>query len=108
MPFAARDAIKDAVREAADIVEVIGEHVALRRSGARYMGLCPFHGEKTPSFSVNPQEQLFYCFGCGARGDVFSFVMQHEHVDFPEALKMLAARYHITLPDRQLSDAELL
>lgn len=106
MPFAARDAVKDAVREAADIVEVIGEHVALRRSGARYMGLCPFHGEKTPSFSVNPQEQLFYCFGCGARGDVFSFVMQHEHVDFPEALKMLAARYHITLPDRQLSDAE--
>lgn len=100
------DAVKNTVKEAADIVEVIGEHVALKRSGLRYTGLCPFHGEKTPSFSVNPQEQFYYCFGCGASGDVFSFLMQYLHVDFPEALKQLAKKYHVDLPERQLSGAD--
>ena len=102
----AQEAAKNAVREAADIVEIIGERVALKRAGARYLGLCPFHSEKTPSFAVNPQDQFFYCFGCGAKGDVFSFVMQYERVDFPEALKRLAERYQIVLPERDLSEAE--
>lgn len=101
-----QEAVKNTVKEAADIVEVIGEHVALKRNGLRYTGLCPFHGEKTPSFSVNPQGQFYYCFGCGASGDVFSFVMQYQHIDFPEALKQLAGRYHIELPERQMSEAE--
>lgn len=101
-----QEAIKDTVKAAADIVEVIGEHVALKKSGARYSGLCPFHGEKTPSFSVNPQGQFYYCFGCGAKGDVFSFVMQYLRIDFPEALRLLASKYHIPLPERQASEAE--
>ena len=101
-----QETVKNTVKEAADIVEVIGEHVALKRAGLRYTGLCPFHGEKTPSFSVNPQGQFYYCFGCGASGDVFSFVMQYHHIDFPEALKQLAGRYHIDLPERQMSAAE--
>jgi len=104
--FSAQEAAKATVKEAADIVEVIGEHVALKKTGTRYTGLCPFHGEKTPSFSVNPQGQFYYCFGCGASGDVFSFVMQFHHLDFPEALKQLAAKYRIELPERQLSEAE--
>ncbi len=101
-----QETVKNTVKEAADIVEVIGEHVALKRAGLRYTGLCPFHGEKTPSFSVNPQEQFYYCFGCGASGDVFSFLMEYHHIDFPEALKQLAGRYHIDLPERQMSAAE--
>ncbi|PIE57760.1 MAG: DNA primase [Desulfobulbus propionicus] len=101
-----REQVKNQVREAADIVEVIGACIDLRKVGNRYQGLCPFHNEKTPSFSVNPQEQFFYCFGCGASGDVFSFVMKHHHCDFPEALKMLAQRYHIELPERRMSDQE--
>ncbi len=104
--FSAQEAAKATVKEAADIVEVIGEHVALKKTGTRYTGLCPFHGEKTPSFSVNPQGQFYYCFGCGASGDVFSFVMQFHHFDFPEALKQLAAKYRIELSERQLSEAE--
>ena len=101
-----QETVKNAVKDAADIVEVIGEHVALKRAGLRYTGLCPFHGEKTPSFSVNPQEQFYYCFGCGASGDVFTFLMEYLHVDFPEALKQLAGRYQIDLPERQMSAAE--
>ena len=63
------------LKEQADIVEIIGEHVALQRSGTRFLGLCPFHGEKTPSFSVHAGQQFYYCFGCGESGDVFSFIM---------------------------------
>ncbi len=104
--LSSQEIVKNTVKEAADIVEVIGEHVALKKSGARYSGLCPFHGEKTPSFSVNPQGQFYYCFGCGAKGDVFSFVMQYHRIDFPEALRMLAGKYRIELPERQPSEAE--
>ncbi|MFP7753789.1 DNA primase [Thermodesulfobacteriota bacterium B35] len=101
-----RDEAKNRVREAADIVEVIGECVQLKRTGSRYTGLCPFHAEKTPSFSVNPQGQFFHCFGCGESGDVFSFVMKYHHMGFPEALETLARRYHIDLPRRRLSDRD--
>jgi DNA primase len=101
-----RDSIKNDVREAADIVEVINEFVTLKKTGSRFVGLCPFHGEKTPSFSVNPQKQFFYCFGCGESGDVFSFMMKYNHMTFPEALKALADKYQIKLPEKEMSQQE--
>lgn len=88
------------IKEQADIVQIIGEHVNLKRSGVRHLGLCPFHGEKTPSFSVHGGQQFFYCFGCGESGDVFSFMMKYHHLDFPAALKTLAQRFHIELPQK--------
>lgn len=93
------------VRERADIVEVIGTHVRLRRSGRNFMGLCPFHNEKTPSFSVNPERGFFHCFGCGAGGTVFNFIMKVEGLTFPEAIESLARRYGIRLPERAGGDA---
>ncbi|GBE52717.1 DNA primase [bacterium BMS3Bbin14] len=101
-----REEIKNRIREAADIVQVIGECVELKRSGARFTGRCPFHAEKTPSFSVNPQGRFFHCFGCGESGDVFSFVMKYYRLSFPEALKELARRCHIDLPESRLSEAD--
>ncbi|WP_417912619.1 DNA primase [Candidatus Electronema sp. TJ] len=97
---------RERVREAADIVQVIGEHVQLRRAGANYTGLCPFHGEKTPSFSVNPQRQHYKCFGCGESGDVFSFLMKHQNLSYVDALKELAKRHQISLPELKLNEAE--
>src|ERR1700745_3151262 len=75
-----------------DIVEVIGSYFPLKRAGTNFKALCPFHQEKTPSFIVSPQRQTFHCFGCGAGGTVFRFVMEYEHVDFPSAVRKLAAR----------------
>lgn len=86
------------VREQTDIVALIGESVALKRSGASFKGLCPFHPEKSPSFYVNPQNQFFKCFGCQAGGDVFTFVMRLEGIAFPEALRRLAERAGVELP----------
>lgn len=91
------------VKDAAQIVDVIGECVTLKRSGANLKGRCPFHAEKTPSFMVNPDRQSFHCFGCGEGGDVFSFMMQYHRMTFPEALKSLADRYHVILPEREYS-----
>lgn len=90
---------KEEVRQAADIVEVVGEHVKLKRSGSGYIGLCPFHNEKTPSFHVTPRLGIYKCFGCGAGGDVFQFVMQMDGVGFTEAIRTLAAKYNIDLPE---------
>jgi DNA primase len=87
------------IRERTDIVQLIGEYVVLKRAGASFKGLCPFHSEKTPSFHVNPQRQFFHCFGCQASGDVFKFVMQLEGKTFPEALRQLANRAGIELPE---------
>lgn len=89
-----------------DIVEVVGQYVRLKRqgSGARYVGLCPFHSEKTPSFGVHSVHQYYKCFGCDAAGDVFKFVQQIESLTFPETLKLLAERYGIPMPERQRSD----
>lgn len=101
-----RDEVKNRVRETADIVQVIGEYVELKKAGSRYTGLCPFHAEKTPSFSVNPQGQFFHCFGCGESGDVFTFLMKYSNLSFPEALKDLARRYQIDLPEPKLSEAD--
>jgi len=101
-----RDAVTAQIKEQADIVQIIGECVDLKRAGARYLGLCPFHGEKTPSFSVHPGHQFYKCFGCGESGDVFSFMMKYHNMDFPTALQTLARRYQIELPERQVSQAE--
>jgi DNA primase len=101
-----RDQIKQTIKDAADIVQVVGEHVELKRTGGRFTGRCPFHNEKTPSFSVNPQGQFYHCFGCGEHGDVFSFVMKYHHMEFPEALTVLARKFGVELPERQLSDSE--
>ncbi|MGA2577172.1 MAG: DNA primase [Bryobacteraceae bacterium] len=99
---------KDQLKSSVDIVKVIGEYVRLKKSGvSRYTGLCPFHSEKTPSFSVHVGHQFYKCFGCGASGDVLKFVMEFEHVSFPEALKQLAERNGIPMPKRaEYADAE--
>ncbi len=103
-----RDDITARIKEESDIVQVIGECVDLKKSGTRYLGLCPFHGEKTPSFSVHSGQQFFHCFGCGESGDVFTFVMKYYHLDFPDAVKTLANKYHIELPERRRSPQEQL
>ena len=103
-----RDDITARIKEEADIVQIIGECVELKRSGTRFLGLCPFHGEKTPSFSVHSGQQFFHCFGCGESGDVFSFIMKYHSLDFPEAVKTLANKYHIELPERRRSKDEEL
>lgn len=99
----------DKVREVAErssIVDVVSDYVSLKRSGANYMGLCPFHGEKTPSFTVNPARDIFHCFGCGAGGDVFSFVMKIDGLSFREAIIKLAQRAGVTIEERALTPAE--
>lgn len=88
------------VRARADIVEVVGAHVRLKRAGRNFVGLCPFHNEKTPSFSVNAERGFFHCFGCGVGGTVFDFVMRVDALTFPEALQSLAQRYGVALPER--------
>ena len=100
----------DRVRSASDIVDVIGASIPLKRAGANFQAICPFHKEKTPSFNVNPQKQIFYCFGCHKGGDVFAFVRDFEAVDFPEAVRRLAERARIPLdyekggPDQESRD----
>ena len=89
----------DELRDRADIVQVVSRYVQLNPKGGRYWGLCPFHGEKTPSFSVNPQRQMYYCFGCGAGGNVITFLMEYENQTFPEAVRTLAQRAGIALPE---------
>ena len=88
------------VREAADLVDVVGDHVRLKKRGRSWEGMCPFHEEKTPSFSVDPDKGLYYCFGCHQGGDVFKFVMQVDHLNFPEAVERLSRRYGVKLPPR--------
>ncbi len=100
---------EEKVREVAErisIVEVVSEYVQLRRSGGNFLGLCPFHGEKTPSFNVNPAREIFHCFGCGAGGNAFSFVMKMEGLSFPESVKLLARKTGIEIEERQLAPAE--
>jgi DNA primase len=87
----------DEVRAAADIVKIVGDYVKLRKAGANYMGLCPFHQEKTPSFAVHPTKQIFHCFGCGVGGDVFKFVMLIDSLSFPEALRRVAEKAGVRL-----------
>ncbi len=95
------DDFKDRVREATDIAAIIGQYVTLKKRGKNIVGLCPFHTEKTPSFTVHPDRQFFHCFGCGKGGDVFTFLMDHEGWSFPETLKYLAEKAGIPLPQRR-------
>jgi DNA primase len=88
----------DRVKQQADIVRVIGEYVRLKKTGQSFTGLCPFHSEKTPSFAVHPVKQIYHCFGCGAGGDVFKFVMEMEKSDFPEAVRTVAEKCGIAVP----------
>ena len=94
------------VRQHFDIVDVIGEHVRLKKSGRSYMGNCPFHNEKSPSFSVSQDKQLYHCFGCGASGNLFSFIMEKEGISFSEAVEQLANRANIPLPVEEMEDVE--
>ena len=94
------------IKDAANIVDVVGEFVTLRKAGANYKGLCPFHNEKTPSFIVSPSRGTCHCFGCGKGGNSISFIMEHEQMTYPEALRWLANKYHIEIHERELSDDE--
>src|SRR5579862_3251808 len=92
------------VKQQADIVRIIGDYVKLKKAGAQnFSGLCPFHGEKTPSFSVHATSQLFHCFGCGASGDVFSFIQKIDNITFPEAVRAVAQKLGIALPRASFS-----
>ncbi len=94
------------VRMRTDIVEVISEYVTLQRKGKNYWGLCPFHSEKTPSFTVTPEKQMFYCFGCNVGGNIFTFLMKKENWSFVESVKSLASRYGVSLPEKEQSPHE--
>src|SRR6185436_7290328 len=101
------DNFKESLKQQADIVRIVGDYVKLRKSGAQnFSGLCPFHDEKSPSFSVHATRQFFHCFGCGVSGDVFSFVQKIENVTFPEAVRSVATKLGIPLPKQQFSPQE--
>ncbi|MGH7894365.1 MAG: CHC2 zinc finger domain-containing protein, partial [Candidatus Binatia bacterium] len=89
----------DDIRAAVDIVDLVGRFVNLRKAGQNWKGLCPFHAEKTPSFMVNPAKGIFHCFGCGVGGDVFGFLMRQDRLTFPEAVRTLARRAAVDLPE---------
>jgi len=93
--------IIDQIRQAANILELASQYTTLRRAGRRHVGLCPFHSEKTPSFTLDEEKQLFHCFGCGSGGDVFTLIMEKENLGFPEAVRFLAEKYNIPLPERK-------
>lgn len=101
------DEIIAEVSAKSDIVEFINRYVPLKRSGANYLGLCPFHSEKTPSFSVSPTKQIFHCFGCGKGGNIFKFLMEIDNLSFPEAVQELAKQVNVTIPEKQRSKSEL-
>ena len=100
------DELIEEVRSRNDVVDVISGYVRLQKRGSTYFGLCPFHNEKTPSFSVSPGKQMYYCFGCGAGGNVFTFMMQYENFTFQEAMQSLADRAGIELPKQEMSAAQ--
>ena len=100
------DEIIEDVRSRNDIVDVIGSYVNLKHKGNSYSACCPFHHEKTPSFHVSREKQMYHCFGCGVGGNVFTFMMEHENMTFPEAVEMLAERAGVTLPEKSMSGEE--
>lgn len=95
--------IIEQVRQASSIVEIAGQYTALKHRGRKWVGLCPFHSEKGPSFTVDEEKQLYHCFGCGAGGDIFSLVMEKENLNFPEALRYLAEKYRVPIPDQRVN-----
>ena len=97
----------DRIMDVAEITEVIQDFVTLKRRVVNYLGLCPFHNEKTPSFTVSPAKGIYKCFGCGRGGNAVNFVMEHEHLSYPESLKYLARKYHIEVIEKELSAEEI-
>jgi len=100
--------ITDQIRQAANIIDIASQYTTLRRRGKKHVGLCPFHSEKSPSFTLDEEKQLFHCFGCGAGGDVFTLVMEKENLSFPEAMRYLAEKYNLKLPERIKSSPQAL
>jgi len=100
--------IIDQIRAVATLVDIASQYTALRKRGSKFVGLCPFHSEKDPSFTVDPEKQLYHCFGCGVGGDVFTLVMERENLSFPEALKFLAQKFNIPLPQQSTISAQTL
>ena len=100
--FIPEDKISE-IKNTVDIVDIVSETVLLKKTGRNFVGLCPFHSEKTPSFTVSPEKQIFYCFGCGTGGNAFSFLMKQEGLTFPEAARSLAKRYGIDIPVTKLT-----
>lgn len=98
--------VVEEVRHSFDLVKVISGYLELKRSGRNYVGLCPFHQEKTPSFMVSPEKQIFHCFGCGQGGNIFTFIMERENLSFPEAVKYLAKQAGIRVPEREMTPAQ--
>lgn len=94
--------IVDQIRQVANIIDIASQYTVIKKRGNKHLGLCPFHSEKTPSFTVDEAKQLYHCFGCGVGGDVFTLVMEKENFSFPEALQHLAERYHIALPEKKI------
>jgi DNA primase len=105
MGFLSEEKVSE-IRDRSSILEVVSDYVTLKKTGRNYKGLCPFHAEKTPSFMVNEEKQIFHCFGCGEGGDAFTFLMKVGHFSFPEAVEELAKRYGVKLPSRELSPAQ--
>ena len=99
--------ITDQVREVSSIIEIVSQYTSLKKRGRKWVGLCPFHSEKDPSFTVDEDKQLYHCFGCGVGGDVFSLIMEKENFSFPEALRYLAEKYRIPLPQRKINPEAL-
>ena len=97
----------DRIMQATEIVDVVSDFISLKKRGVNYLGLCPFHNEKTPSFTISPSKGIFKCFGCGKGGNAVNFVMEHEHVQYPEALKYLAKKYHIEVEERETTPEEV-
>src|SRR5437867_3703288 len=91
-----------------DILEIIGQFVKLKKRGVNYLGLCPFHNEKTPSFTVSPSKEIFKCFGCGKSGNSISFIMEHEKLSYPEALRWLAQKYQVPIEETETSPEQKL
>lgn len=98
----------DRILDAAQIVDIVSDFVTLRKRGVNYVGLCPFHDDKTPSFYVSPSKGLCKCFSCGKGGNAVHFIMEHEQMSYPEALKYLAKKYGIEIKERELSSEEKL
>ena len=103
--FIPEDKISE-IKNATNIVDIVSEAVLLKKAGKNHVGLCPFHSEKTPSFTVSPDKQIFHCFGCSTGGNVFSFLMKQDGLSFPEAARHLAKRFGIDIQDRPLSPAQ--
>src|SRR6187402_1915643 len=98
------DSFKQDLLNRVDIVDVVSRYVQLKKGGANYAGLCPFHNEKTPSFSVSPAKQFYHCFGCGAHGNAIGFLMAYENLEFPRAVEMLAQAAGLDVPREQASE----